>query len=172
MINQKGQSLVEAVIALGVVTIIVSAMAIAVVSAVSSSDYSKYENQATHSAQQGIEILRQESQSDWAGFIKPLDQGGLYQGGHCLADPDPDTNKFTPEQLANCDLQTSMPNVKPNFIRQFSVTKDINTACGGDSYYGQVAVYWNDGKCQNNDLYCHKVQLDTCLGNINAVPTL
>jgi len=176
IINQKGQSLVEALIALGVATLIISAMAVAVISSVSNSDYSKYQNQATHYAQQGVDVLRQASQSDWAKFIKPPPNG--YSGIGCLSDPDPDTNQFTPTQLANCDLQSAItkPNVGPNFIRQFNLTKGVdNAACNvacGNSYCGEVNVYWNDGKCPSTGLYCHKVTLDTCIDNTNSTPTL
>jgi hypothetical protein len=68
MMNQKGQSLVEALIALGVATIVVSAMAVAAITAVNNADFSKYQNLATQYAQQGVEIVRQQSQTDWNIF--------------------------------------------------------------------------------------------------------
>jgi len=57
--NQKGQGLVEALIALGAAVIIIAAITIAVITAVSNSDFSTEQNLATGFAQQGMEIVRQ-----------------------------------------------------------------------------------------------------------------
>jgi type II secretory pathway pseudopilin PulG len=157
IINQKGQSLVEALIALGVATLVISAMVVAVVTSVNNADYSKYENQATHYAQQGIEILQQVSQSNWSLFST------TYVGANCLGDPKLTTGQFNLTQLAICDSPKTV-NVGTNFVRETNVTLGVNGACGNDSYYGEVTVYWNDGKC--------KEQLDTCFTNINPAQTL
>ena len=164
MISQKGQSLIEALIALGAATLVVSAIAIAVISAVNNADFSKYENLATHYAQQGIEILRQQSQSNWSTFSGLADS--------CLGDD----NVFVPG-TQNCPLFQSdntkpPPNVANFFIRQIRLTPDVvvGSSCQG-SVHGIVSVYWNDGKCPKNS-YCHKVAIDSCFANINKVTPL
>ena len=66
--KQTGQSLIEALVALGVATLIISAIAIAVIASVSNSDSTKYQNLATTYAQQGLEIISGQSKSDWTAF--------------------------------------------------------------------------------------------------------
>ena len=73
MKNQKGQSLIEALIALGAAAVIVSAITVASITAINNSDYSKYQNLAGQYADQGLEYLRQLSASNWSGFLVSLD---------------------------------------------------------------------------------------------------
>jgi hypothetical protein len=158
MRSQKGQGLVEALIALGVATLIVSAMAIAVITSVNSSDYSKYENLATHYAQQGMEILQQQSQSDWAKFSSIL-------GTFCLGDD----NVLSPGE-SSCLLDgTAGVKVAGFFVRRVNLV--TNDAACPASIHGTVSVYWRDGKCSSNN-YCHKVELESCFANINPAKTL
>lgn len=174
MMNQKGQSLVEALIALGVATIVVSAMAVAAITAVNNSDFSKYQNLATHYAQQGIEILKQQSQTYWTTFSAQAGQapGNLY----CLAQND----------TALGSVQTSCPqqNIKDQngklfFVRDVTLTQlsyipnltpgPAYPACNG-IVQATVRVSWTDGKCSSATDYCHKVSLKSCFANINAIP--
>jgi len=158
--NQKGQSLIEALIALGAAALIVSAISVAVITAVNSADYSKYENQATHLAQQGIEVLKQSSQANWNAF-----NADSNLATHCLNS----SNQFSAE--FNCPLDLSVdPNISPNFMRQVDLMRD--SGCGANDIYGKVDVYWNDGRCKSPSYYCHKVELDSCFADINKVTPL
>ena len=55
--NQKGQGLLEALVALSAAVIIIAGMTIAAITAVSNSDFAKYQSLATDYAQQGMEIV-------------------------------------------------------------------------------------------------------------------
>jgi type II secretory pathway pseudopilin PulG len=176
MINQKGQSLVEALVALGVATIVVSAMAVAAITAVNNSDFSKYQNQATQYAQQGIEYLRQLSENDWSSFSSHIaDPNGV----SCLSD-------VVPLALVASDNGScSSPNIRNEkgnkfFVRQVQLTNvpysvpapsnNDNIACNGVVKV-TVTVSWTDGKCgtlDGNQVYCHSVVLNSCLDNVNA----
>lgn len=159
--SEKGQSLVESLIALGAAALVVSAMAIAIISAVNSSDFSKYQNLATHYAQQGIEILRQKSQSNWTSFSL-VDNLGTY----CLGD---DNALKRPE--ANCPItQPTTPNLGGFFIRRVGL-EDGTNSCPVGVISGVVRVWWTDGKCKDH-AYCHNVEVDSCFTNLNVVPTL
>ena len=94
-LNEKGQSLVEALIALGVAVIVVSAMAVAAITSVNNADFSKYQNLATNYAQQGLEVMRQQAQSNWAFFASqvPLYSSGSSGETYCL-------NQTTPLALS------------------------------------------------------------------------
>lgn len=164
-INQKGQSLVEALIALGAVALIISAMAVAVITSVNSSDFSKNQSRATYYAQQGIEILKQASQSDWNSFS---DINGVYMGQRCLGDD----NTFS--NITNCPFSQPNnlpgPNVSGSFIRQTLLQPPGQNSCA-EGLNGIVTVYWLDGKCRSH-VYCHSVELDSCFTNINNVPAI
>src|SRR5450759_4358473 len=75
--NNKGQGLVEALIALGAAVVIISAITVAVITSVHNSDFAKYQNLATNYAQQGLAIVKQQSQLDW-------NNTATYSGTFCL----------------------------------------------------------------------------------------
>lgn len=153
MINQKGQTLIEALIALGAAAMIISAIAVVVITSVSNSIYSKNQNLATHYAQQGIDIMRQQSESDWLSFLAKGGTFCLSKGTNSLGSP-----------VTAC----STPNIDNFFVREIVITQ-ANPSCGGSAKV-VVDVSWNDGKCTSaSNLYCHSVTLDTCLANINSV---
>jgi Tfp pilus assembly protein PilV len=182
--NQKGQSLIEALIALGAAVIIVAAITIAVITAVGNSDFSKYQNLATGYAQQGIQIVTQKSQLDWVDTA-------TYSGTWCL--PQGTTDFYTALGGASCSI-----NVADKFVRELDFTKvppscDTSTpCCSPDAQYAaaaaadsdfcavgpthhselcssqiKVTVKWTDGKCSESLDFCHHVILDSCITDIN-----
>ena len=66
--GEKGQTIIEVLVALGASVAIIAAVTIAVTSALSNSLYNKNQNLATQYAQQGMEIMRQMRDSDWSSF--------------------------------------------------------------------------------------------------------
>lgn len=160
MRNQKGQTLVEALIALGVATIIVSAMAVAAITAVNNADFSKYQNQATHYAQQGMEILRQKSQISWSDFVS---HAGTVTW--CL---DQNTTTLRDSGAAPCTK-----NIDNFFVREVEVNLEStsNSPCE-NNVQANVSVSWTDGKCGSSTVYCHNVILNSCIANINAAPAI
>lgn len=153
MINSKGQGLIEALIALGAAAIIVSAIAVVVITSVSNSTFSKNQNLATQYAQQGIDILRSQSASDWTSFA-------TRSGAFCL---NGGTNNLG-QSVTSC----SLPNVDNFFVREVTITQ-LSANCSGSARVS-VDVSWGDGKCtSSSNPYCHSVLLDSCLANINSV---
>ena len=65
---QRGQSLFELIIAIGIGVIIVTAIVQLVTISVRNASFSKNKNEATRLAQQALEWLRTEKEKDWAGF--------------------------------------------------------------------------------------------------------
>lgn len=158
----NGQSLIEALVALSAASIIVSAIAIAVISSVNNSDYSKNQNKATAYAQAEIEILGQLSKANWQTF-------NTYSGTYCVGN-----KQVMASQIIDC----STPNLESTFIRQIDVAKN-NSSCasGAGSTQGtsvKVTVSWADGKCTiHNGLrdYCHSANVQSCFTDINTLPT-
>lgn len=154
MINQKGQSLIEAVVALGAAVLIISAIAVVVITAVNNADFSKYQNLATQYSQQGMEILKQQSQSDWQGFSV-----NYPSGTYCL--------NQSSTTLTNLFGTICPKNINNFFVRQVVINQG-SVGCNSNTKVS-VSVYWADGKCPVNT-YCHDVTLDSCLANINNAP--
>lgn len=167
MMKEKGQSLLEALIALGAATIVMSAIAVAVITSVNNSDFSKYLNQATQFSQQGVEVLKQKSLSDWGTFSG-------YQSNLTYCFPDGAT--LTTPSGANCT-----PNIGTNnfFVRTVIITKS-STDCPGNpddaAHRGtlvSVSTAWSDGKCTNSsNTYCHNAMFNTCITDVDRVPPL
>jgi type II secretory pathway pseudopilin PulG len=154
---QRGQILIEAVLALAVAVVIIAAISGAAITSVNNSSYSRDQNSATDYARQGIEVLKQQSETDWTNFSLNSD------GSYCFA-----SNNVLTIGL-NCS-----PNIGSNnyFIRQVQITKN-STSCGGIAGVTEVSVIvsWSDGKCTTSSkTYCHQVILNSCLANIGGAP--
>ncbi len=155
--NQEGQSLIEAVVALGAAVIIVAAITIVVITSVNNTDFSKDQNLATQYARQGLEIMRQKSEADWASFSSTSSE-------YCL---DQATTTLTPYGIG-CSANINNEKGNPYFKRVVSVAQG-DPGCGGAANV-YVSVSWEDGKCAANT-FCHEVKLNTCLANLNNITT-
>jgi len=158
--TQKGQGLIEAIIALSAAVLIISALAMVVLSAVGNSDYTRIQNQATAYAQEELEALKDMSKNDWNNF-------NAYDGTYC---PSADLNLGT-RISGNCQTK----NVGNIYVRQVDITHPSggSTPCGSSTtgILIKVSVSWNDGRCDSANNYCHSVKLNSCAERINNIPT-
>src|SRR5438046_2961704 len=76
--SEKGIILIEAILALGVIIVVMTALVTALTSSLSSTNFSKEQSLATTYAQQGLEIARNNKDSNFDNF------SGLNTGYHCL----------------------------------------------------------------------------------------
>jgi len=144
----KGQTLIETVLALGIIAIILSGVTIVVTSSLSDASFSQNQTLATQYAQEGTEILRTIRSSDYAGFNK--------NGTYCLA-----KGALTlPSSSPSC----TAPNVD-SFIRSVSIVKD---GCSAKVAQTTVTVSWSDNKCSSGS-YCHSSNLISCLSTISPI---
>lgn len=155
MINESGQSLVEALVALGAAVIIVSAVAIAVITAQNNADFSKNQNLATQYARQGMEVLRQIRETSWQTFSS-------FSGTYCLSQS---STTLTPSGGTSCPV-----NISSFFIRSVTINQNYGGCSGGARV--ATSVFWSDGKCASSNPYCHDVTLESCLTNINKTLSL
>jgi Tfp pilus assembly protein PilV len=163
--SEKGQSLIEVMVALGVAVIIITAIVVAVVLAVINTQFAKTQNLATYYAKQGLEIVRQISNSDWNTFEN-------FSGWYCLK------KGITVPIARGTDCSDSASNLRREvyFISPLDEARRDENQCeiGTTGLFGgsvSVIVSWNDNKCKNQNDFCHHVQLDSCFQNLNAVPT-
>jgi Tfp pilus assembly protein PilW len=148
-IRSKGQSLLELVIALGAASIILTAIAVSVLSSLGATNQSKNQNLASQYAQEAMDTVRNLRDADYAEFST---KSGMY----CL-------NEGETELLTSCPT----PNVK-TYYRQ--VEFDTSTGCGSGITKVIVTVSWSDTKCTDpSDQYCHKTILSNCFSDFNRV---
>ncbi len=154
---QRGQILIEAVLALAVAVVIIAAISGAAITSVNNSSYSRDQNSATDYARQGIEVLKQQSETNWSNFS--LNQDGFY----C----------FGSNNILTIGSSCS-PNIGSNnyFVRQVQIDKN-NAKCGSIVGVTEVSVIvsWSDGKCAtSSNAYCHQVIVNSCLADIGGAP--
>ncbi len=161
--KEKGQSLIEVLVALGVSVIIITAIVMSVVLAIVNAQFAKSQNLATSYARQGMELIRQLSRSNWTAF------NNYSNTDYCLG-----SNNVLEEKalLPNGEC----PKNVGNFIREVQIDHNSDSCqiAQSPANYGSkvtVTIYWNDSKCGSDSIFCHQVGLDSCLQNINAVPT-
>jgi len=162
--TEKGQTLIEALVALGAAVLVLSAITVAVISALNNVQYTKNQNQATQYAQQGIETMRQISQSNWGSF-------SLYSGKYCLAQDE--TLPCLPgSETGSCSQNAGLEICSQNsgiFVREVDIAQGSQASCSNGSVGVTVIVSWSDNKCADpNSPYCHNVKLNSCLSNHNS----
>jgi len=158
--TDKGQTLIEVLIAMGAGIIILSAMVTLVIKSLSNSQYSKYQGMASQYSQEGMEVLRSERDSNWVSFSASLAEGTTY----C----------FGEDQVIRAESSCVNPNIDATFVRKVErirASDDLtNYKCAGGGIAIVVTVSWKDGKC-TTDPYCNKARLDSCFYNLKTLPT-
>ena len=164
--GEIGQVLIEALVALGAAVAIVGAITTIVVTSLNNAELAKNQNQATQYAQQGMEAVRELSETDWSDFIG---HNVIY---YCLGQGSSNLLQASDESPNACKWENDI------FTRQITINHS-SPDCQGDPsapVTGSqviVTVSWSDSKCtDHNNLYCHKVALTSCFSNINAEPTI
>lgn len=151
MKNEGGQTLIEVLAAFGVAVVLVAAIAIAIVSALSNAQFSKNQNLATQYAQQGMETIRRMRNNDFAAF-------DTLSSSYCL-----DKDSTTPSREP-CKFIDNI------FIREVKIRTTLSSCL--DATEVTVSTSWSDSKCTDpTNLYCHSAKFVSCLSNVNVVAT-
>lgn len=138
---QKGQTLIEALTALAVGAIVLSAAAILTMNSLNTSQTSKNQNLATQYAQEGLELARRER--------LPRPSAATT---YCVGETDEGLEVNTPCSVGN--LQQG------EYKREVTLSTNAST-CGVNTYQVKSVVSWSDGKCSSS--FCRNVTLTTCL---------
>ncbi|HSX08904.1 MAG TPA: prepilin-type N-terminal cleavage/methylation domain-containing protein [Candidatus Saccharimonadales bacterium] len=152
MINyQKGQTLIETLSAIAILSIVIVAIATSVTSALSNTEFNQNQTLATKYAQQGSEIVNQIRDTSYVSFLN------YTATNYCLA---ANQTALTTAPQAGCPV-----NISGVFIRSVQITQN---GCVANVAKVTVSVAFTDGKCTSGT-YCH-VQSDTsCLSTTNPV---
>ena len=163
MKNEKGQSLIEILLSLATMVVIITAITYAVISSLKNTEFGKDQNLATQYAQQGLELVRNMRNNDYATFSS-------LSGYYCLAKT---CTTLSPNAGDPCGIVGALgcgQNVD-NYVRQVSV-QQYSTTCNNTGSRVEVSVAWTDSGCNKApSVFCHNVTLVSCLTNINPVQT-
>lgn len=144
--SEKGQTIIEAVVALSIILLIISAIAIVIVNALYNSQFIRNQNTANKYAQQGMEFVKNLQQNNLSSFA-------LYDNGtYCI-----DTT-LSPSALTSiCDtINAGSPKRTIDFIRGSSECSTIETKV-------TVTVKWSSTKCPSSNTFCHQSKLISCM---------
>lgn len=164
---QRGQTLIEILIAMAIGIVVISVMTVAVTTAVNNANVSKNQNLSTQYAQEGMEIVRQLQMSNYQLFSS-------FSGRYCLANSctvisaaiGGACGKNAAGTTTNC---TS--NINNNlYIRQVDVLQpgSIGETCDNTTTQVTSSVLWTDGKCPAGS-YCHSERIVSCFSNVNVI---
>lgn len=159
--NNRGQTLLEAIIALGAILIVLSATSVAVVTSLNNSSFVKQQNQANKLAQQGMEYVRYRIATDkFAGYVRDSENGST--STQCLGEDLSPANPFVPGECGTANIQ----NVFKREVTFSSVTQCGSSTSQFDNGLEVVVdVYWASGKCPVGNTFCHKQELKSCFIN-------
>lgn len=164
MTKNKGQTLIEVLVALAAIVVVTSAITIAVITSLNNAEYSKTANLATQYAQQAMEQIKSMRNTDYATFASLV-------GNYCYA-------KACAKLVSTTDTsnpcwqkqgQYCVQNVD-TFVREIALEQNSAT-CGGIATKVTVKISWADSKCTDRtNLYCHQEVLVSCMSNYQNVP--
>lgn len=149
MNSQRGQSLVEAIVALVTILIIITAIAIVIVSGLYNSSYIKNQNEANKYAQEGMEFVRNIQKNDLVAFAS-YNQNATY----CIEEG---SSTLT---STNCDTQTINTG---NAYNRTVVFSPGGSECLLTEIKVSVSVKWSSSKCPSNNTFCHSSELISCM---------
>jgi prepilin-type N-terminal cleavage/methylation domain-containing protein len=146
----KGQSLIEVLVAMGIISIVITSVVTIVTTSLGNTQFSRDQDTATKYAQEGLELTRSIRNSSYSAFA-------IYNGRYCLPK--------NAQNLGVAQPSCTTPNVD-SFIREVQIQQA--PGCGANVSKVIVNVSWRDGKCSGSS-YCHKSQLVSCLSRINPI---
>lgn len=137
IVKQKGQTLIETVVVLGIVVLLVTGIVSATIASLKASQNNRARSIATKLIQEGLEIARSDRDASWSQFIN-------LSGSYCF-----DNNKQTyfgliPGDPNNCSSfpYVILPPLSINFIRYTTFSKQ--SVGGYDQMSVLVTVKWTE----------------------------
>lgn len=176
--KEKGLSLVETVVALSVMTIVLTGIVGVVLNALVNAQFSTNQNIASLFAQEGMEVLRNQKMTEWDYvyniLAKVTDPGtGTVSTVYCLDENAQRIDGSQDERIADskgCKTasRTTESNISEIYARSVKLEKENPQCPNQGSLMGVkaiVSVAWGSSKCPAG-AYCHKSQLISCFYKI------
>jgi len=186
--NQRGETLVESLLALAVATVIATGIVIAVVTALSGTTNNQNSNFAGNYAQEGSNLVKDLAATDFTSFQSTYvynssdTSKNVYNFGDdqtlrnnsstfvpCSGSSSPTYNLS--DSSGNCSLlRTVYINTSGCDLRKGGQCSDQGKTKCVNGVFTATAVSWSDSKCRLN-ANCHSAEIDSCLTNLNVLPT-
>jgi Tfp pilus assembly protein PilV len=169
--SEKGQSLVEAILALTIAVVIITAIVAAVNSGLRSAGSNKDQNLATGLAQEGIDSIRNFKSQEFAAF-----RNNFPTSTYCLEEATPSAiinNNCNAVSAGGTSALTYTRKVYVNHQGRDGRVIPSTIPCPvSPSTFIAVTVNWSDSKCVDTGLEggCHKIELTSCLVDNNVLP--
>lgn len=149
--SEKGQTIVEAIVALAAIFVIVAAIAIAIISAVSNSQFIKSQNLANKYAQQAMEFIR-------GMHADNINEFQVLSGAYSFGEND----------IALIPGESLTVNIGDTHIRNIFFADDEEPCLNDDGSSINlkkvtVVVNWSSGKCASGDTFCHDTTIVSCI---------
>jgi hypothetical protein len=154
---QKGQTIIEAVVALMTILLIITAIAIVIVNGLYNSQFIKSQNEANKLAQQGIEFVKNIQINDLGTFADlVLDDDGISisSSTFCI---DEQNNTLTSNGCV-----TEVVNTASYFNRTITFFPP-GAECNSTEVKVTSTVSWSSTKCPSTKRFCHESKLVGCL---------
>lgn len=161
--SQRGQSLIEVLIALAAAVAIAAAIAVTVITSLNNVDFTKNQNLATQYSREGLEVVRQLAKNNWTNFTS------TYQSvNYCLSEGSSDLTLMGP---SGCSQNVGLQNENYLFKRQIVIDQNPVSKCVGTIDVTSI-VSWSDNRCLVGNVFCHSVSLESCFADINTIKPL
>lgn len=171
--GQRGQTLLEILLAFSVSVLVLSAVILGITTSLSNVQYTKNQGLANSYAQEGMSVVRKIRDSSWYDFSSLSDY--TTNTTYCLS---LDSTELTP--IVSVSSVPCGPNVGV-FSREVRFEHNSSDCSAGippvptptptlipRGSKVTVKVSWSDSKCPSGDnIYCHKVELITCFSSVD-----
>ena len=148
---QKGQTMIEAIVALMSILVIITAIAVVITNGLYNSQFIKNQNEANKYAQQGIELVRSIQQNDFAEFA------GFQKQTLCVDEQD---------QTLTSDGCSSTGGINTGkYYNRTIYFSPGSSPCDTTETNVTVTVAWSSNRCPTTNTFCHKSILQACLPN-------
>jgi len=168
MIKQKGQTLLEVLLAFSVSITVLSAIILGVVTSLGNAQYAKNQGLATSYATEGMTVIRKIRDSSWYNLAGLKDYATNVE--YCI-DNSLALNSISLGQ--NCVTRGYAVPAGGIFSREVIFEHNSSSCCSDSSCAVKgskvtVKVSWTDNKCAIGAPYCHNVQLISCFSNTDS----
>lgn len=151
MEKQKGQTIIEAVVALTTIMLILTAISVVVVSSIYNSQFVRNQNLANKYSQQGMEFIRNMQANDIGQFAS------YNLITTCI---DEITSTLTTQ---NCNEV----NAGGTHVRTIQLNQDVSPCNTGETRV-TVTTKWSSSKCPSTNTFCHSSILSSCLPYVGS----
>lgn len=174
MNEQRGQTLVEMLLAIIIAAFLLVALTALILATFTNLNNNQNNSTALQFAQSGMEYIKNQEQLN-PYFLNNSNN----QGTTCLGSISSSDQSGATDGLQLCTSSSNPPyllqdSLGQQYLRQVTVTPNGGSCTSSapyQNYLVDVSVGWHDNKCSLSNTFCRITKLDTCISNINAIPT-